>query len=234
MNFKKPITVGYKGKTEVKFKREKITTVGKDGRIEVTYKYSDEMMTGFKGGDRKECMILRPEEINAIIKVLSKGSIDDLSVFKMMLLLGCRYEEARRIQKNPKWWDGDKSIEIEEHKVKRVTKKRYIILSDTGKQTMPYFLAAKKMPTIQTFDEKLKRWGYLAGLDNTYFSARSLRKTWESWLISYYPELTAKIVKSQGHTLATAIEHYIETPFTTEEINEMKTFTDGWFTKRKE
>jgi len=39
-------------------------------------------------------------------------------------------------------------------------------------------------------------------------STKTTRKTWESWLVWYYPEKIASIFGSQGHNELTALRHY--------------------------
>lgn len=161
--------------------------------------------------------------------IISKGNKDDLTNFDMCLLLGARYLECRRIQKNPKCFDKKNFIEVEEHKIKRTAQKRWIRLSNKGKTLILYFFDVKrKLPSVQAWDEKLKRWAELAGIGTEGVTSRMLRKTWESWLMFYYPELSMMIAQSQGHTLITAMQHYVNIPFTDEDAKHMKEWVEGW------
>ena len=50
---------------------------------------------------------------------------------------------------------------------------------------------------------------------------RSLRKTWESWLTSYYgsdPQMRERILSSQGHKKEVALSHYLEISFDKEDL----------------
>ena len=50
---------------------------------------------------------------------------------------------------------------------------------------------------------------------------RSLRKTWESWLTSYYgsdPQMRERILSSQGHKKEVALSHYLEVSFDKEDL----------------
>ena len=181
------------------------------------------------GGEYLQCRILRPTEFVAMHDTIAKGDKDDLTNFDMTLLLGARYEECRRIQNHPEYFDKKTFVEVEEHKTKRTAKKRWIRLSNKGKTLIHYFFDVdRRLPTVQTWDEKLKRWAELAGIGKEGVTSRMMRKTWESWLMFYYPEQSMMIAQSQGHTLVTAMQHYINMPFTDEDAKLMKEWVEGW------
>ncbi len=179
------------------------------------------------GGYTHIYRIFRPWEFNKLIDVVSADE-KELTNLKALLLLGCRYEEARRIQKDRSCYHDRKFVHVDEKKVKRVSKQREIRLSTRGIDIMPYFFNGALLPTVQAYDEKLKRWVLLAGLDPRGISVRCLRKTWESWLIYTYQNRTIDIVKSQGHTQTTAMEHYIGVSFTDDDLRDMRDWVSGW------
>lgn len=180
------------------------------------------------GGNTHIYRIFKPSEWQKLMDSASKGNMDDYTIYKAMLLMGCRYEEARRIQKDRKSFHDGKFIHVTEKKVKRIAGQREIRLSDRGVDIMPSFFAAKKMPTRQTMDEKLKRLCKVSGIEDTGVSVRCLRKTWESWLMTTNQDKILMVVQSQGHNLATAMEHYINLSFTDEDIRQMKPWVQGW------
>ena len=180
-------------------------------------------------GEKKKGRILRADEYD----VLKRGAknIENQTNLDACLLLGARYEECRDIQKHPEWFDGDFiNLPSEaQHKVKRIQKERWIRLSSIGKTIIPYFLKNKRrLPSVQSWDENLIRWAKRAGLNPVGLSARSLRKTYESWLVFYYPQVVSMIFLSQGHQTLTALEHYINLPFTEEDKKNIKKWVDGW------
>lgn len=177
--------------------------------------------------------VLFPEEFIAICNVIEKmgkDKKDDLTNLQMCLLMGTRYEEARRIQANPNCYDKSGGfIEIKNKKVKVKEHKRYIRLSSKAKNIIPYFFNVdKRLPSMQAWDKKLKGYARLAGIGDEGISSRMMRKTYESWLMFYYPNQTMMILQSQGHLLATALEHYINTPFNEEDKRLMKEWVEGW------
>ena len=146
------------------------------------------------------------------------------------LLLGARYIECYSIQNNPDWF-GEGFVTIpEERKVKRTQKYRWIRLSDKGKSIIPYFLDNNvKLPEKpQAWRMSLIRWAEAGGLDPVGISPRTLRKTWESWLAVCFGEYIHIIAESQGHTAVTAFKHYQNTPFSDDDIRDMKVWVSGW------
>ncbi len=196
---------------------------GIEGLCEIKYKKDGSIKSG--GHEHLQTRIFRPSEVALMRKEMK---IEEKTNFDMSLLLGARYTECKRIQVHPEWYDGN-FIHISEHKVKRVTQQRFIRLSTRGKNTIEYFFNNDKhLPSVQAWDTKLKRWSALAGLGDVGVSARSLRKTLESWLVISYPENIALIFGSQGHTELTALRHYLNMPFTDDEKKEMQEWIGGW------
>ena len=60
---------------------------------------------------------------------------------------------------------------------------------------------------------------------------RSLRKTWESWLTSYYgnnPQMRERILSSQGHKKEVALSHYLEISFDKEDLQNIAKEVEGY------
>lgn len=180
-------------------------------------------------GKKVKTRILRPYEFG----LLREGAkrTENKTLLDACLLLGARYQECQRIQDSPHWFDGNfVHLPSEaQQKVKRKQVERWIRLSSMGKAILPYFFENKKrLPSIQAWDYSLIEWGKKGGLDTAGISARTLRKTYESWLIFYYPEATNLIYLSQGHTTLTSLQHYINLPFLDEDRKDMKRWVEGW------
>jgi len=67
-----------------------------------------------------------------------------------------------------------------------------------------------------------------AGLDGRGLGPRSTRKSWESWLVSSYPDRVLEVFLSQGHTQMTALGHYLNLPFTSNDKANMIEWVAGW------
>ncbi len=177
-------------------------------------------------GEKIETRVFRPDEIAEMRKHMT---FEEKTNFDMCLLLGARYKECVRIQNNPSWYDGEKYVHIEEKKAKRIAPRRAIRLSNRGINLIEYFFNnEKKLPSVQHFDKKMKEWSTKAGLGNAGVSARSLRKTWESWLVAYYPNQISAIYSSQGHSELTSLQCYQNIGFVSDDITKMKEWVDGF------
>jgi integrase len=89
------------------------------------------------------------------------------------------------------------------------------------------------LPELPALDMKLKRLSILSTrtLDGNPVNNKTFRKTWESWLVLYYPDKALQIALSQGHTTTTQYEHYLNTSFEEEDRKEMRKWVEGWIQK---
>lgn len=179
-------------------------------------------------GKKIKTRILRPSEYEALR--VGADKTENRTLLDGCLLLGARYEECRRIQRNPEWFDGN-FIHLPAEaqlKAKRTQNERWIRLSSRGKTIMPYFFEKRMLPAVQSWDEAMRLWSKKGGLDPLSVSARTLRKSYESWLIYFYPEASNLVYLSQGHTTLTSLQHYINMPFTDEDRKELRRWVEGW------
>ncbi len=175
--------------------------------------------------------ILRPQEYEALRDAVPK--IHHQIILDTALLTGMRWVEIERFYAHAEWYDtkgGYIYLPPEaSQKRKRKMKERYVYLSSRGKAIVPLFLKMEgKVPSRITWNENLKRWAERAGLDPVGLSAKSTRKTWESWLVATYPDRVLLIAMSQGHTEMTAMQHYLNLPFSSEERLHIREYTGGW------
>ena len=170
---------------------------------------------------------LRPGEFEII-----RDSMDPVTrrISTSLLLTGMRYAELQRFRENPDWLDG-KFIYLPRGsmlKVKAKQGERSIRLSDMGKTIIgDLFQVTHPLPELPAFDMKLRR---LSGriLDGTPVNNKTFKKTWESWLVFYYPDMALQIALSQGHTTTTQYEHYLNIPFEDDDRREMRKWVEGW------
>ena len=174
--------------------------------------------------------ILRPNELTKLINAIPKDYCK--TQFEFLLYTGVRYIEAQNIFGHPELFDG-----LQIHLVPGyITKKpkatyshRYVKLSPAGRRVVnDYFKLKKKLPHMNTWRENLVRWCDIAKIDNSYMSVKSTRKTYESYLMSIYPERRDEIFISQGHTELTALKNYVNLPFTQQDKDEMIKYVAGW------
>ena len=181
--------------------------------------------------EKKSVRVLRPSEYLALWNASTK--YENRTVLDCMLLTAGRITELREMQVNRQWFDIDSnSIHIKEHKIKRQQrgiKDRYIHLSTMGSVVVQSFLHnGFRIPSYPTIQENLQRWGMRANIDLSSLSAKVFRHTYESWLIFYYPEKSISILQSTGHSFETALQHYLNLPFTQKDKVEMERYVSGW------
>jgi integrase len=171
--------------------------------------------------------VLRPKEYVAISEVGNKVHMDAL------LYTGMRYIEAQRFHENPDWLDASRgNVHLPPQailKAKRKQLDRWVRLNQPGTLAVQAFLQGKQLPIYESWGEDLKRWAGRAGVEAQGLGPKTLRKTWESWLVCSFPDRMPWIVLNQGHTAQTSIAHYLNMPFDRDEIAEMKVFVDGMF-----
>ena len=175
------------------------------------------------------CRILRPYENKMIVDAIPKIHYKDM--YNALLYSGARYVELQRLFKHPEWFTGT-HIHLTKDAIKKkkaTISERYIHLNQPGKDAVLHFIHGNhNLPSYATWRENLKRWARDAGLYGDGMSPKTTRKTYESWLVWYYPEKIATIFGSQGHNELTALRHYVNLPFTEQDKNDMRQYVEGW------
>ncbi len=180
-----------------------------------------------RSSDKFQVRILRPVEWE---QLRDSMDTDTKKICTSLLITGMRYAELQRFRENPNWLDG-KFIFLPKGsmlKVKAKQQERNIRLSDMGKTIIgDLFTAPHPLPSLPTLDMKLRRLSTKI-LEDAAVNNKTFRKTWESWLVFYYPDKSLQIARSQGHTTITQYEYYLDMPFTDEDRRDMRKWVDGW------
>ena len=174
---------------------------------------------------------MRPKEYEQLKRAIPLQ--DHRTILDILLYTGMRYVEVQRLRDHPEWYDSStRSIYLPKEasrKGKRTMRDRYVYLSAQGQAIMPYFFQLQRpMTNGRVWSLNLKRWAQAAGMDTAGISSKTTRKTWESWLCATYPRQIPIIAMSQGHTVITAIQHYLNLPFTQEDKESIRIYTAGW------
>ena len=189
-----------------------------------------QIIAPFTDSGRFRVRILRPWELKEFIKVIPKKEYK--TMFEFLLYTGMRYVEAREVKFQPDLFDGERNIHLTPELIRKKKckiKDRYVKLNPVGKRVAEdYFKLKKGLPNNNTWRDNLKRWADYAGIDHSYLSVKTTRKTWESYLVHTYPELRDAIFISQGHTELVALKNYVNLPFTEKDKQEMMYFVSGW------
>jgi len=178
--------------------------------------------------------VLTPDEFDRIEVRIPK--FRHKLLFRVSLATGMRYKELQYFIKSKGRWliEKDNKLYIhipKEHKVKRTMLERWIRLSHWGENQVRDLFVQKPLPTYpsnEAWHQNLHRWAIKAGICPLYLSPKSTRKTWESWLITVYPEHFPTIVGSQGHTATVSMAHYQNLAFTREDREKMMKYVEGW------
>jgi len=183
--------------------------------------------------------VLTPTEASAIRSVISKPSSRIL--FDLLLYTGLRFAEVRQIADNPVIFDEERgTLSIRSMKPSATQAARNVILGEKGAAAVREFIASgRKIPShVTTWQNNLIAWCKAARLSplptvpekgNPYgITARTTRKTWESWLLAACPDQIVRITLSQGHSETVALRHYLNVSFTAAEKETIKAEVVGW------
>ena len=180
-----------------------------------------------RSSEKFQVRILRPSEFETIREAMDSCT---RKICTSLLLTGMRYAELQRLRENPDWFDG-KFIHLPRGsmlKVKAKQRERAIRLSDMGKTLLPdLFQVSHPLPDLPALDMKIRRLS-MRTLEGNPVNNKAFRKTWESWLVFYYPDKALQIALSQGHTTTTQYEHYLNIPFEDNDRKEMRKWVEGW------
>jgi len=186
--------------------------------------------------ESRKTFLFRPNEYKQFI---SQQNRKHEILFQCKLFTGMRYEEMVRLKKHPEWIDGQ-FIHIPSHagqkKAKRTTPERWIRLSYVGRENVKRLFEID-LPGIDSVNEYLEQWEFvlpngnipeIMGQWKPHISSMSFRKTYESWLVFFYPPSAMHVAMSQGHNSFTQFQHYLNMPFTEANKKEMEEYCMGW------
>lgn len=160
-----------------------------------------------------------------------------------LLLTGMRGREWELFVKEDfGWFDQTRrSIVVPEYAVKKVkvkVKRRNIMLSDAGMIAIDKLMKLNdsrhesnllKMPLRSSWGTTIKRAAYNSRIpEPENIVPKSLRKTWESWLMLTNPNNALQITMSLGHDDRTAMRHYLGLGWSTQEFVEAREYTKGF------
>ena len=179
---------------------------------------------------RMKTRILRPIEYEIL---RSNANPKYRVLFDTALLTGMRVVELRIFLQNPIWFDGTfiHLPRVAIKKKKATINQRWVHLSSRGRavvENVHQILNGTKIPSESAISRYMKRCALQGGIDGNGMNMKMFRKTWESWLIASYPDRKEEVFLSQGHTSLTALQHYVNLPFTEEDKLKMKEWTEGW------
>jgi hypothetical protein len=178
----------------------------------------------------KNVRVLTPDDYDNILSQIDKPY--QRRRFLILFWSGMRYAEFQRFYNHPEWYSKTRNAihlpEWAQKKVKRKQLDRWVHpLPDLIHDYVSQFHDDPEPPTNQGWNQSLKRWAKAAGMDSTGISAKTTRKSIESWMIAGgVPENVVYL--RQGHDRITSLQHYQGLPFTLGEKVEIKRRFAGW------
>lgn len=190
-------------------------------------KKDKEMQHLYINGDIR---ILVPSEYrnirNAIPKDLHK------TIFDVLLITGMRYIEVLRLYDNPDWYNEKRNLihlpETAQKKHKRKQLQRTIHpLPSMFNYIMKDFFNGRKPADESNWNRLLRKYAETAGINPYGISAKTTRKTIESWSIAA-GILESTVCLKQGHDSLTSMKHYQGLAFSDDELRDIKKQLSDW------
>jgi integrase len=183
----------------------------------------------------KEIRILTPNEYQKLRTAIPMDRHKTL--LDILLITGARYVEVQRLYENKNWYIEKENIihlpESAQRKHKRAQLERTIHpLPGMFSYLMKEFFAARKPPAESVWNRDLRKWAEATGINPYGLSAKTTRKTLESWLITA-GVLESTVCLRQGHTNLVSMKHYQGLAFSEDEIREIKKQLGEWGILRK-
>lgn len=183
----------------------------------------------------KEIRILTPSEYQKIRAVIPMDRHKTL--LDVLLITGMRYIEVCRLHENKHWYIEKENIihlpEQAQKKVKRKQLERTVYpLPGMFGYIMKDFFGARKPPAESVWNRDLRKWAVDAEINPYGVSAKTTRKTIESWMIKV-GVLESTVCLRQGHTDIVSLKHYQGRAFNDEETRGIEKQLSEWNLLRK-
>ncbi|MFZ3385300.1 MAG: site-specific integrase [Candidatus Methanoperedens sp.] len=193
--------------------------------------------------------ILTPSEWEAFRDAIPKARLR--AVMDGLLFTGMRYTEFARFADSLKWFDPKNRAIVLPATATKTGKERTVQLTPASTKSLSQYLREYKtleVPHITVMNHNMKRWWYLCfegnyeNMDRTlnmewYPTPKTLRKTWESWLLFVKQEDgrpkydSLMIADSQGHSQTIQLNHYMNMSARLKsEAEAVRRLTEGWGT----
>lgn len=177
-----------------------------------------------------EIKVLTVDEYKKLKDAIPKE--DYKIILDVLLITGMRYIEVCRLYENHEWYNERRNLihlpaEAQRKHERRQAERTITNLPTMFNLMMKMFFNGKKPPVESSWNRDLQRWATNAGMNPYGISAKTTRKSIESWMI------TAGIVEStvclrQGHTNLVSMRHYQSLAFSDDEIDDIKKQLIGW------
>jgi Phage integrase family. len=177
-----------------------------------------------------EVRILTPGEYQKIKNVIPQKR--HRTLFDILMITGMRYIEVQRLWDHREWYlRKDNIIHLPEEaqkKHKRSQLERTIHpLPGMFELLMDNFFEERKSPAESNWNRDLRKWAEDAGINPYGLSAKTTRKTIESWMIKA-GMLESSVCLRQGHDNLTSMRHYQGLAFSEDELKGIRKQLTAW------
>ncbi|MGB9938705.1 tyrosine-type recombinase/integrase [Methanosarcina sp.] len=177
-----------------------------------------------------EIRVLTPGEYQRIKNVIPQKR--HRALFDTLIITGMRYVEVQRLWDHREWYlRKENMIHLSaeaQKKHKRSQQERTIHpLPGMFELLLDDFFEARKPPAESNWNRDLRKWAEDAGINPYGISAKSTRKTIESWMIKA-GIMESTVCLRQGHDSLTSMRHYQGLAFTEDEIRDIKKQLTAW------
>lgn len=177
-----------------------------------------------------EIKILTPDEYKWLYDTIPKQN--HRTLFDVLLVTGMRYIEVCRLYENSDWYNEKLNIihlpeEAQKKAERRQLERTIHPLPSMWSYTMNAFFSGKKPPVESVWNRDLQRWAIKVGINPYGLSAKTTRKTLESWMISA-GMVESTVCLRQGHDSLTSMRHYQSLAFSEDERRDIKKQLTSW------
>lgn len=179
---------------------------------------------------RGEIRILNPSEYDALRVAIPQDR--HKTMLDILLITGMRYIEVQRLWDHPEWYIHKENIihlpeEAQKKHERRQLERTITPLPSMFGYIMKDFREARRPPDESNWNRGLMRWATKAGIHPYGLSAKTTRKTIESWLVSAGVEVTTVCLRA-GHDSLTSMRHYQGLSFNDTEKNDIRKQLTAW------
>jgi integrase len=177
-----------------------------------------------------EIRILTPSEYQKLQSAITQDRHKTL--LDVLLITGMRYIEVQRLYEHPEWYiEKENIIHLPEEAMKKAERRQLertiTPLPSMFKYIMKDFHEARRPPDESNWNRGLMRWAIKAGIHPYGISAKTTRKTIESWQVASGIEVTTICLRA-GHDNLTSMRHYQGIAFNDEERTAIKKQLTDW------
>lgn len=177
-----------------------------------------------------EIRVLTPREYQRLKNVIPKKRHRIL--LDILMITGMRYIEVQRLWDHHEWYLKKENMihlpQEAQRKHKRTQQERTIHpLPSMFELLLDVFYEERRPPAESNWNRDLRKWAEAAGINPYGLSAKTTRKTLESWCIAS-GIMESMVCLRQGHDNLTSMRHYQGLAFSEDEVRNIEKQLTAW------